>query len=96
MINFLGILLYELFHFSPPFDTRDVNILKKLLSNFQLKLNPKLDVRIRNLIQKILKINPLDRPTCSEILNDRGLIELINKFHILVDQSSIRKTKKFQ
>jgi calcium-dependent protein kinase len=78
----LGILLYELFHRRAPFPGRVMNEVMNKIKKNHIKFKKNLDVRIRNLINKILQIDPQKRPTCQEILESPELIELTREFDI--------------
>ena len=68
----IGIIIYTLLVGKPPFETRDVKTtygkIKK--AEFSYPENCKISTCAKNLIQKILVVNPKERPTLNEILFD--------------------------
>lgn len=77
-----GILLYEMFQDRPPYNTRLVPDLKHLIENQPIFFFKTIDSRLKNLIRKILNQNPLKRPSCREILMDKGFRQLLRKFDL--------------
>ena len=64
----LGILLFELFHGRSPFVGNSIfNIYKNIIKK-AIQFNEDFEELGRDLIGKILKLNPMERPTASEIL----------------------------
>ena len=72
-----GILLYELFEHKPPFQTQLIGGLKKLIENRRISFHQIRDERLQRLILKILRLSPIDRPSCKEILLDKDLRSLL-------------------
>lgn len=66
----LGILLYEITHNSTPFKNESVPGIKAKLETQTIKFKPDLNPKIKDLILKILKFNPILRPTTQEIMED--------------------------
>jgi serine/threonine protein kinase len=89
-----GILLYEIFHKKPPYETRDMGKLNNMIHRNALKIRSDVDPRVANLIKKLLNKNPLQRPSCKEILLDKNLRELSNQNQILINQSIRNKNHK--
>lgn len=80
--NYLGILLYELFHRRAPFPGKNITEVMSKITKNSIKFKKGLDQRIKDLILEILKHNPEDRPFCSEILKNKNLISLIQEYHL--------------
>lgn len=74
-----GILLYELFERKPPFQTQVISSLKKMIESRRISFHRITDSRLQKLILKILRLNPVDRPSCQEILLDRDLHSLFKQ-----------------
>ncbi len=66
----LGILLFELFHGYPPLKIQDLDQRIEGNQEFYIMFKSELDVRIKRLVSKILKMKPESRPVINEILND--------------------------
>jgi len=81
-VNYLGILLYELFHRRAPFPGRTMNEVMAKIKKNQIKFKKNLDIRIKNMIIAILKIDPRERPTTQEILEMKPLIELTREHDV--------------
>ena len=68
----LGVIIYTLLIGKPPFETRDVkttyNKIKK--ADFSFPKNCKVSLEAKNLIKKILILDPKKRPSLNEILSD--------------------------
>lgn len=87
----LGILLYELFHGQAPFKGQNIEEvmlqIKKGLVGFKRHLNPLL----KDLIVKILVMNPLKRPSIEEILAHGLLSECSQRsFQAKLDGKSMK------
>ncbi len=64
----LGVLLYELIHGKSPFFGSSVfNIFKNIIKK-QITFKEAIDPQAKALIRKILRINPMERPSVAEIL----------------------------
>jgi len=64
----LGILLYELLHKEAPYKGRSLNEIHASLAKGPIVYGPHVDVQAKDLMQRILKANPGDRPSISQIL----------------------------
>ena len=65
-----------------------------MIQNHKIKFGKKTDKRIKNLILKILKINPWFRPSCREILLDSGFNEMLKEHKIIqIKQTKHHKNK---
>lgn len=73
LANKSGIILFELFHRNAPYDTRDAQDPERLIKQTPLVFDSALDPRICRLIRKMLEKEPLNRPSCTELLCDRDL-----------------------
>ena len=75
----LGILLFELFHDVAPFRGHSMDAvmtnIKRGILNFDQNLNP----MVKNLIVKILVINPMKRPSIENLLEDQLHIKIKSK-----------------
>ena len=61
--------------------------LQKMIYNQKIKFNRKIDPRVCRLIKRILKIDPQQRPSCTEILSDPGLKLIARKYQISLSKS---------
>ena len=68
----IGIIIYTLLIGKPPFETRDVKTTYAKIKNadFSFPENSKISTSAKNLIKKILVVDPKQRPTLNEILFD--------------------------
>jgi serine/threonine protein kinase len=64
----MGILLFEMCHNFTPFKGKNLFEIKDMIDERQLPFNPQIPLSIRQIIYKILRIDPKDRPTAREIL----------------------------
>ena len=68
----VGVIIYTLLIGKPPFETREVkttyNKIKK--ADFSFPITCKISVAARNIIKKILIVDPKKRPTLNDILSD--------------------------
>lgn len=71
----LGILLYEMFHGVSPYRGLSSTKIKDKMKSNDIRFKLDLNYKVKNLILKILKINPNERPTADEILSDRLFVE---------------------
>jgi serine/threonine protein kinase len=85
-LSFLGILLYEIFEWKTPFNTQMIHELRKMIKDSKIRFEKISDQHIKNLILKLLKINPIERPSCQEILFDADFKGLLRKFKIQSQQ----------
>lgn len=74
----LGILLYELFHGYAPFKGNRLEDILRQISANTLGFKKSIDVRVKELIIRILKFYPEERPTVDEILQTDFILEFIN------------------
>ena len=77
--------MFEIFQERPPFNTRRLADLKTMIDSKPLVFLKKMDFRLKKLVRKLLKKNPVDRPSCKEILLDREVLELKENFQIFDD-----------
>lgn len=66
--NWLGILLFELFHSKAPFKGRRVEDVKSKIKIGKIVFRRDLETPIRDMIKEMLQIDPKKRPHVSEIL----------------------------
>lgn len=79
----LGVLLFEMTHNRVPFKTTDVGKIEYMVGANKLPFNPQISVRIRSIIQKLLKVRPSDRPTGSQVLRLPELdVFYLSNFHV--------------
>ena len=68
----VGVIIYTLLIGKPPFETRDVKTtyskIKK--ADFSFPVTCKISSAAKNIIKKILKLSPKERPTLNDILSD--------------------------
>ena len=68
----IGVIIYTLLIGKPPFETREVkttyNKIKK--ADFSFPITSKISIPARNIIKKILIVDPKKRPTLNDILTD--------------------------
>lgn len=65
----LGVLLYELIHKEAPYKGRTINEIMQSLSKGSISFKAGIDPQAKELIQKILRVTPADRPAISQILS---------------------------
>ena len=93
----LGILLYEIFHGSSPFFGKSAFKIYKNIVAGNICFKKNLDPMVIDLILKILKINPNERPSVYDILEHPFMKSLENKFlntNFFSDKISINKKSK--
>ncbi|KAF0979679.1 hypothetical protein FDP41_001347 [Naegleria fowleri] len=68
----IGVILYTMLVGTPPFETKDVKETYKKIKHNDYDFPEDLDIsnKAKNLVRKILRRNPDDRPTVKEILMD--------------------------
>lgn len=77
----LGVLLYELTHGVPPFNAKmDVDKAQQIL-NLEIKFAKGTSPELQDLIQKILKVEPTDRPTLEQIANHPFCNEVAKEYN---------------
>jgi serine/threonine protein kinase len=74
----LGILLYELFHGNAPFRGRRLEEVLEQISRNTLAFKKTLNPLIKDLIVRILKFYPHERPTVDQILESEFIQEFMN------------------
>ena len=67
----VGVLLFELLTGEAPWEGSDVNTVKKNIIKLNIKWPKKMDPDAKDLISKILRFMPEDRPSLRKILNHR-------------------------
>jgi serine/threonine protein kinase len=76
----LGVLLYELLHGKSPFKAQTFqDIYKRFTYEPQFTVREDLNTDCKDIIHKILKINPLERPSINEILECRWSLRMFNE-----------------
>lgn len=78
-----GILLYEIFHRKPPYNTRSMDELEDMVNTKPLVVGKFVDPRVKSLIQKILKKNSSERLSCQEILQSKDFLSLLRECNLL-------------
>lgn len=66
----LGVLLYEMFHGKTPFKNMSAEEIKSRIKSNDLRFKSDLEEPIRQLIQRLLKYDPNERPSAQEVLAD--------------------------
>lgn len=64
----LGILLYEMLHGTPPFKSKNVKQLSRMITKNEYFIESFVSTTAHSLILSILQENPNDRPNIFEIL----------------------------
>jgi hypothetical protein len=64
----LGILLFEMSHNVTPFKDKNIYEIRDMIEGGFLPFDPQISLRIRQIIWKILRIDPRKRPTAKDIL----------------------------
>ena len=67
----VGVLLFELLTGEPPWEGSDVNTVKQNIMKLNIKWPKKMDPDAKDLISKILRYMPEDRPSLRKILSHR-------------------------
>ena len=75
----LGVLLYELIHSESPYKGRSLPDIMKALSRGVIKFSSNCSTEAKDLIQKILKQNPNERPNLSQILSHPWVTRHLSK-----------------
>ena len=93
----LGCVLYELCTFETPFKAKE-GILK-ILSEHPAPIDSHYSRDLSDLLFKLLKKNPEDRPSCSEILNDEKVLNKVKslglyEYIIKMNDNSMNKVNK--
>lgn len=70
----LGILLYELLHNKAPFSGRSLVEVSKKIASKSIDFSPKVSQDAKDLVLRILKLNPKERPTIPQILQSPFVI----------------------
>ena len=91
--NFSGILLFEIFHRKPPYNTRSMDELEKMINTKPLLINNDIDPRVQKLLLKILKKNSWERLSCQEILQDPDFKSLLDQLNISYPKMRSRPIK---
>jgi serine/threonine protein kinase len=78
----LGILLYEMFHGFSPFSSKSVFKIYRNIVEEDIKFKPDIDEDARDLIFKILKTEPNQRPSVHDILNHKFITKFSNSLPI--------------
>lgn len=74
----LGVLLFELFHNVEPFKGRNIRDVLHSIKTTNLSFNSSVVPEARDLILSILKVEPRDRPTMSQILSSPFVTKYAN------------------
>ena len=80
----LGILLFEIFHEFTPFKNLNSQEIIEIVSNHKISFRENLNLKVKFLILRLLKIDPNERPSAEQILND----PLFQELDILTQKSS--------
>ena len=67
----IGVLLFELTAGKPPFEGKELDVIQKNVMNLRIRWPPRMDPDAKDLISKILKINPNERLKIEQILNHK-------------------------
>ena len=79
----LGVLLFEMTHNTVPFKTTDVCRIEHIVGANKLPFSSQISFRIRNIITKLLRVRPSDRPSSSEVLRMPELdVFYLSNFHV--------------
>lgn len=81
--------MYELFHKNAPYDTREAPDPELLIARTRLIFDAGLDPRIGKLIRRMLHPEPLNRPSCTELLCDRDLRNIARECSLSLLESRI-------
>ena len=77
----LGIITYEMLNLNPPFKAGNMEALyKKIIKGQYNKINSKYSRDIAEIVRSLLLVNPDDRPSCEEILENEMVMERIDFF----------------
>ena len=91
----LGILLFEMSHNVTPFQGKNIYQIKDMIENRELPFHPQISLRIRQIVWKILRINPRQRPSAREILMFPEFNVISGKFKHLIPKNNIRDRLNF-
>ena len=72
----LGVLLYEMTHNNIPFRDKCLGEIQLIITNENIDFDSQISQRIQNIIYKILKLDPTERPTAKDILLMPELIDI--------------------
>ena len=64
----LGILLYELMHGYSPYRAKKIEDIYDNIANKRMKFSSRISEEVKDLLTRILKINPSDRISIEDIL----------------------------
>ena len=91
----VGVILYELCTLKPPFKGANLKELYKSVMKGEYEPLPSsLSKDLGKLIKQLLQINPRNRPTCSEILNNPIVEKRLNK-NLVFESITLMKTMRF-
>ena len=77
----LGCVTYEMLTLHPPFRAESMEgLYQKVIKGKYAKINSKYSNDISEIISFLLKVNPLDRPNCSQILKHQLVVKRIEFF----------------
>ena len=77
----LGVLLYELCSLRPPFDGKSLPLLMRKISKGHYAPIPSVYSKgLRELVEKLLRTNPIERPTINQILKMPIIQDRIKSF----------------
>ena len=92
----LGILLYEMTHNCTPFKNENVTSIKNKIETMKIRFRSDLNLAVKDLIIRIIKFKPEERPTCKQILCDPLFADFQAKIEKVSEDFSNNKSQQFQ
>lgn len=84
-----------MFHKKSPFDKANISNIEGLIKSQTFFFKPQMDRRVKNLILKMMRMNPKHRPSCREILQDKDFKDVMQENRVNLPTAK-RVSKKFE
>lgn len=91
----LGILIFEMTHNATPFKGKNLFEIKHMIESRELPFDPQISSRVRQIVWKILRVDPKLRPSAREILGFPEFNVISSKFAHLIPQRSVEDRLNF-
>ena len=91
----LGILIFEMMHNVTPFREKNIYEIKDMIENRELPFGSQISSRVRQIVWKILRVDPQLRPSAREILMFPEFNVISGKFKHMIPNNNVEDLLNF-